>query len=359
MATKTQTVRITLNPKAGTPQNCIFNGKSIVKTRDGGEVELAMESPYKMFKDWGREKEGDAKRKHYFRPLTVGEEILIKYNWELTEDGKFAKPEHKEQSEVLDFLKAMPTVEVKNGTNLNKKPNAPFLLEILEETTVNKVADFAKVLAAQNIVHDMDASTRRDIAYVYGRDVSKKDDSEVLVLLVGLARTPLEGFLLMDENVDEFLALYKKMQQENPEVYLKTLLNKAIFAKIIEVKNGTYYTSGGDHMGLSEGEAMAYLKDKKTYADSIKREIAIKFNESVVQKADDEAKRNLGFNPLEGTETLDNMESPDFNPLNLSKVEMKKYAELKNLPAAKVTNDPEKIKVKVEDYLRSINKLIQ
>lgn len=358
MPTKTQTVRITLNPKAGTPENCIFVGKAIVKGKGNLDVEMAMESTSKMFKNWGADPKTDKERKPFFRPLSRGEEILIKYIWETTEDGKFTSPVFEEQRQVLDFLRAMPLVEVKGSVSQNKKTNAPFLLEILEETTVSKISSFAKVLSARNIINEMPLEKRRDVAYYYGRDVSKKNDDEVLILLAGEAKTPMEGFLLMDENVDEFIVLAKKIESENQDVYLKTLLNKAISAKLIMLKDGNYQTSAGDFIGLSENEAILYLKDRKTYTDSIKKEISILFNESVSKSVEDSLKIKEGLNPLEGTESLDNIDQPNFNPLNLSKADMKKFAKIKNLPAASVTNDPEKIELKVRDWMQANNVLI-
>lgn len=359
MPTKTQTVRITLNPRAGTPENCMFVGKSLVKGVGGNDIEMAMESLNKMFKNWGNDKKSDSEKKYFIRPLTRKDEILVKYTWELTEDGKFTRPEYEEQRQVLDFLRAMPNVEVKGALNKNKKSSPTFLLEILEETTVAKIGNFAKTLSARNIAFDMPFDKRRDVAYYFGKDVSKLDDDAVLILLAGEAKTQNEGFVLMDENIDEFITLAKKMDLENPEVKIKTVLKKAIVASLITVRGGTYYTSGGDQIGLNENEAMAYLKDKAGYVESLRKEIATLFNESVAKSVDDEQKRNAGINPLEGTEKLENIDSPSFNPLNLGKAEMKKFAEMKNLPAAKLTNDPEKIRLKVEEYLRTTGTLVE
>jgi len=359
MPTKTQTVRITLNPRAGTPENCMFVGKSLVKGAGGNDIEMAMESLNKMYKHWGNDKKVDAERKYFIRPLKRGDEILIKYTWELTEDGKFSRPEYEEQKAVLDFLRAMPNVEVKGLSNKNKKSNPTFLLEILEETTVAKIGNFAKTLSARNIAHDMPLDKRRDVAYYFGKDVSKLDDDAVLILLVGEAKTANEGFVLMDENIDEFITLAKKMDLENPEVKIRTTLKKAIAASLITIREGSYYKSGGDFIGLNENEAMAYLKDKTGYMESIKKEVATMFNEAVAKSVDDEQKKSVGINPLEGTEKLENIDSPSFNPLNLSKAEMKKYAEMKNLPAAKVTNDPEKIRIKVEEYLKTTGAFVE
>jgi len=252
MPTKTQTVRITLNPRAGTPENCMFVGKSLVKGVGGNDIEMAMESLNKMFPNWGKDKKIDAERKYFIRPLTRNDEILVKYTWELTEDGKFLRPEYDEQRQVLDFLRAMKNVEIK-GVQLtkNKSSNPTFLLEILEETTVAKIGNFAKTLSARNIVHDMPLDKRRDVVYYFGKDASKLDDDAVLILLAGEAKTPLEGFILMDEYIDEFITLAKKMDAENPEVKIRTTLKKSIAASLITIRDGSYYTSGGDFIGLN------------------------------------------------------------------------------------------------------------
>ena len=87
MPIKTQTVRITLNPRAGTPENCIFVGKAIVKNEQGIDIEMAMENTNRMFKDWGKNHDEDAKKKELADEKNTAEMVIFSAEKSLKEYG--------------------------------------------------------------------------------------------------------------------------------------------------------------------------------------------------------------------------------------------------------------------------------
>ena len=187
-----------------------------------------------------------------------------------------------------------------NHTNIDvvghKNPNltrALFTMFVLEDMEDIEHKAFELKLRIMNIVYNMNADKRRDLAYFFGTNPSVLSDKQVLLSLVGN-----NGVLLIEDNSRELLRIMSL--PENKEMLVRTVVKKAITIGKIVKRDGKYYGYGDDELiGVSEEDVFKfYFSNAKMYEFLVKEVGVSDFSSEKMFVPKTEAKAELSEKDL-------------------------------------------------------------
>lgn len=331
----TQSIRITPNKQYGVAP--IFTGKSEMNF-DNKRLTLAMRNKNSMY----GAKEYESNMPVFVHQFDGVSPLMIDFKWEIDPVSNKIKESEMQRREaaVLMFLKNHENIISKkdilaNGNPVRNPSNSNlrlpiFIMEILEDSLLEKIDLWDKELKVRNIVGGMTEDERIELCYFYGLNPKNMIDMQSKIVLAGQSGIIFEG-----DNLDKFFAIMSDGNSYIKEIFNKVLFNKCLNDGIIIYTDNQYRIENGATLGMREQDVYETLNNDRSIRDMLSNRV----NQNKILFMDRVKK--------EYSDITDNYK----DLLDLSFEEKKKWALMNKVPHSAIIQNEKKLDLAIKDFI--------